>query len=321
MSKNILKGTETDNPRLAGALILCALAFLSFQDGLVKTASGFSSLWQFQFLRAGFNLIIVLGGLFIAGKWELLRPNRPWAVCARTAALMATMVLFFSGSPFLTLAEMGAGLYTYPIFMTLLSVLFLGERIGLWRVIAIAVAAVGAFMIVQPGTENFQIAQILPICAGFTYAINATVVRRHCRTESPVTMAAWAGAGFLTISALGAFGVSLLPMETATREQWPFLLTAWPDLTGWVVLIAAIAASCNVTGNILIVKAYQSAELSWIAPIDYAYLIFATLWGFILFSDLPDGLTVAGMFLIASAGILTAFRERKAGSGTTSKHP
>ena len=318
MSRNIFKGTESDQPRLAIVLIIAALTFLSFQDGLVKTSTAVSSLWQFQFLRAFFNLTLILVGLAIAGQWILIRPKNLKAVVARTVALMCTMMFFFSGSPFLTLAEMGAGLYTYPIFMTILSYMFLGEKVGPWRIGAIVMAACGAILIIQPGARAFHVSQLLPIIAGFTYAVNATIVRRHCRQESPITMAVWAGFGFLTISLVGAIIIAALPIAEATRATWPFLFNAWPTLGVVVLLTAAVAAACNVCGNILIVKAYQSAELSWLAPIDYAYLIFATFWGFVLFTDIPGRMTVAGMALIAGAGILTAIRENRVHKPTES---
>ena len=311
MSRNPFKGTDADQPGLAVILILSALVFLSFQDGLVKSSNTMSSLWQVQSLRAFFNLCLIFGGLTIAGQWALLRPRNPRAVVARTLALICTMVLFFSGSPFLTLAEMGAGLYTYPVFMTVLSALFLRERIGIWRIGAILVAAVGAYLIVRPGSSEFHIAQLLPIGAGLTYATNAIIVRRYCRAESPVTMAIWAGSGFLAISLVGGVLISNMPLTDVARQAWPFLLDPWPTLSLIVVGIAAMAACCNVAGNILIVKAYQSAELSWLAPIDYTYLIFAAFWGYVMFSDLPGGSTVLGMALIAIAGTVTALRERK----------
>lgn len=316
MSNNVFKGTTSDNPGLAVVIILAALTFLSFQDGLVKLANAYTSLWQFQFLRACFNFVLTVGGLALAGQLAMIRPKNPVAVAARTLALMATMVFFFAGSPFLTLSEMGAGLYTFPIFTTILSVIFLGERVGPWRIGAVVVAALGAVLIIQPGAEGFRLAQLLPVGAGLGYAINAIILRRYCRLESPVTMAVWTAVGFMALSLAGAVLVSSLPMDAAARAGWPFLLEAWPKLTGLVLGLAAIAAICNVTGNILIVKAYQSAELSWLAPIDYTYLIFATLWGFILFADLPTISTILGMALIALAGITIAFRERKLGAGS-----
>ena len=74
--------------------------------------------------------------------------------------------------------------------------------------------------------------------------------------------------------------------------------------------ITLICSVLNATANVLLTKAYQSAEVSWLAPIDYTYLIFATIAGLVFFGDLPGPFQVIGMVLIAAAGIFTAWRER-----------
>jgi len=242
MKWSVFKGTQVDKPRVAVALIITALIFLSLQDGLVKFASATSSLWQFQIIRSIANLFLIFAGLTLVGGWNLIWPKNTKAVLFRTGAIMCTMIFFFSGAPFLTLPEMGAGLYTYPIFMTILSVIFLNEKVGAWRLLAILIAATGAILIIRPTGQNFHSAQILPIFAGLFYSINTIILRKYCRDESPVTMATWASFGFLFV---------------------------------------------------------------------YTYLIFATFWGYIFFSGLPNVPTILGMLLIAAAGILTAWRQRQ----------
>jgi len=218
---------------MAVGLILTALLFLSLQDGLVKFVSDQTSLWQFQIM-----------------------------------AIMGTMIFFFAGAPFLTLPEMGAGLYTYPVFMTVLSVIFLNEKVGVWRLTAVVLAALGAFLIFKPLGQSFHSAQILPILAGLFYSINAIILRKYCRSESPVTMATWASFGFLVMCTIGAIIIGLAPTSEASTASWPFILEAWPTLTFGVIGFALICAFCNVSGNVLIVKAYQSSELSRLAPVD-----------------------------------------------------
>ncbi|MEO1329396.1 MAG: EamA family transporter, partial [Pseudomonadota bacterium] len=145
-----------DRPSLAAALILLGVGVLSLQDSLVKLISDSVSLWQFQCLRAGGNLLLLLalGRLLYGGSpW---RPVRLWAVALRSACLTVTMVLFFGAAPFLTLAEMGAGLYTYPLFIAIAAALFLGERVGPRRIAAIVAGFAGALLILRPGAEQDQ---------------------------------------------------------------------------------------------------------------------------------------------------------------------
>jgi len=254
---NIFKGTSADRPAMAAVLMLAALMLLSFQDGLVKLASGATSLWQFQFLRATSNIALITLGLAYAGRLALLWPQNPKAVLIRSLVMVATMVFFFAGAPFISLAEMAAGLYTHPVFTSLLGWWVLRERFGKWRMAALVLSFIGAALLIRPWDIGFHPAQLLPICGGFTYAVNNLILRRYCRNESPVTMAAWSAAGFFAIALFGIVVLSLWqPQETAT---WPFLLQAWPALMGFVVAFAIVASVCNVAGNILIVKAYQSS--------------------------------------------------------------
>ena len=311
MKWSVFKGTESDSPKVAVGLILTALVFLSLQDGLVKFVSDQTSLWQFQIIRSLFNLGFIFIGLSVVGGWNLIWPRNFRAVMFRTLAIMGTMIFFFSGAPFLSLPEMGAGLYTYPVFMTILSIIFLKEKVGIWRLAAVALAAMGAFLIFKPLGQSFHSAQILPIFAGLFYSINAIILRKYCRSESPVTMATWASFGFLTMCSLGAIIVGISPISESSEASWPFILEAWPTLTGVVITFALICAFCNVSGNVLIVKAYQSSELSRLAPVDYSYLIFSIFWGWVFFNGFPDLTTIVGMLLIAFAGILTAWRQRK----------
>ena len=320
MSWSLFEGSDRDQPATAAVLILGALAVLSFQDALVKFVAPHTSLWQFQILRALFNLSFVALILTMRRQLVLFLPRRPRAVAVRTVVMVTTMIFFFAGAPFLTLAEMGAGLYTYPIFNTALSWLILRERVGPWRIGAVFLAAVGALLIIRPAANDFSAVQLLPVAAGFFYAVNSILLRGPCRAESPLTLAAWVGLGFLVACGIGAVTVGTLDLSDDQRAAWPFLLNAWPGLTLFILGLAALASVCNVIGNVLIVKGYQSGELSWLAPFDYSYLILATFWGYVLFAELPDQIAIAGMSLIAVGGIMIAWRENslKRRAGPTS---
>ena len=91
----------------------------------------------------------------------------------------------------------------------------------------------------------------------------------------------------------------------------PFIFTGWPALTGLVLGLCVLASLLNLTGNICLSRAYQTADSSWLAPMDFSYLLFATFWGKILFDTIPTPLAMLGMAMIATAGIITAIRESK----------
>ena len=129
-SGGLLAGTTKDSPVLAASLMVGALFVLGLQDGFVKLASSDVSLWQFQMIRSAINMALLLLLARIIFGSARPRPRRLWAVALRSLLLTGAMVLFFGGVPFLSLAEIAAGLYVFPLFVALLSALLLGERVG-----------------------------------------------------------------------------------------------------------------------------------------------------------------------------------------------
>ncbi|MEM6487535.1 MAG: DMT family transporter [Pseudomonadota bacterium] len=303
----------------AAVLMLFGVGLLSLQDSLVKYFAAETSLWQFQVLRSGFNLLLL--GVMVAAMAAMARqrgqehpgaallwPRRRAPVALRTSFLTLCIVCYFAGAPVLTVAQMAAGLFTYPIFVTLLSRAVLGEPVGPWRLGAAGAGAVGALMILRPWDDAFTAWQLLPVMAGLLYACNVLTLRRACRDEHPMALAAAVAVAFLASGVVGAVTLSLLQPQIP-HPGMRFLMTGWPVLTAVGVAFAMFASACNLFGNIALSRAYQSAEPAWLAPFDYSYLAYILGWGVVLFGDVPDALGLAGMALIAAAGAVTAIRE------------
>lgn len=319
--RDFLRPAQGDRPGMAVLFMMVAISLLSFQDAWIKLASDVTSFWQIQSIRSLMNITLLVIGTAAFGQLALLRPNRLRFVALRAAFLSITMVCFFGGAPFLSPAEMGAGLYTFPIFVTLLSGFVLKEPVGPWRKAAVAVAALGAFLIVRPFETGFRPIQALPVAAGFFYACNVLIVRRFCRQESTFAMAFVVALAFLGMSIIGLSVLTLFPPAQDQITAWPFLLQAWPEVSWTIIGFALIASLTNLLGNLSIVQAYQSAEPSWLAPFDYIYLGMAVFWGVVMFGTLPDAMTIFGMALIAAAGLFTGLRERRRAQATSSVPP
>lgn len=308
---HLLDGTSEDRPSLAAGLMLSALLMLAIQDALARMAGAEMSFWQFQMLRAASNFVLFI--VFAFAVWGQLprRPIRSWAVAARVFLMLMATVFFFGGIPEVTIVEMAAGLYTYPIFVTILSALFLGERVGIRRISAVLVGAGGAMLILQPGGEDFSPIKLMPVAAGFSYGCSVILTRRWLRGENAVMMGAVQAAVIASVGAIGCIVLAYFPTSQATKEMVPYLADGWRDAAVWAFGIVLVCSIFNASGNVLLTKAYQSAESSWLAPFDYCYLIFATIVGIILFGTIPDIWQFAGVALIFAAGTFTAWRERR----------
>ena len=310
MRITLFEHTQVDRPFTALVLLLTGVFVLALQDSLVKLLSTDTSFWQFQTLRSIGNLGFLLLLAMVSSGFGLLMPKRWGAVYLRSGLLTICMFFFFSGAPFLSVAQMAAGLYTYPLFVSLLAAPILGEVVGRWRVGALVVGAIGAGLVLSPWDENFSTVQLLPILAGFFYATNILTLRRACRNESPLALAFATGIVFLVSGLAGITLLSLFPLADNIRELMPFVAIGWPELTLLIAGFALFASVLNLTGNICLTRAYQTADASWLAPMDFTYLVFAAIWSRLIFEKWPTSHALAGMALIASAGVITAWRER-----------
>jgi drug/metabolite transporter (DMT)-like permease len=311
----LFEGPVSDRPFFALALLLCGVFVLACQDSLVKLMSSQTSFWQFQTLRSIGNLIFVVILAITGSGIKLLFPKNKAAVWLRASLMTVCMFCFFAGAPFLSISQMAAGLYTYPLFVSLLAGPVLGETVGPWRIGALLIGVTGAAFILSPWDDQFSMVQLLPMLAGFFYALNILTIRRACRNESPLALAFTVGVAFAVSGIAGIGLLTVFPLETEIRQVLPFIAIGWPVLSAVVVGFAVLSSVLNLTGNICLSRAYQTADSSWLAPMDFSYLVFAAIWGRLLFDQWPTSQAMLGMGLIATAGIVTAWRESVARSG------
>ena len=304
-----------DRPLLAIALLLIATFTLALQDSLMKFMSADTTFWQIQTLRSLSNVVITLllavMPAVASGGLLLLKPRNVKGVYLRAFFLLITMFFFFSGAPFLSVTEMAAGLYTYPVFVCLLAGPVLGEVVGRWRIASIVLGSIGALIVISPWQDEFSSVQLLPVTAGFFFACNILTLRSACRQESTLALAFAAGLLFLVAGLTGIAVLSVFPLPISIQTSMPYVAIGWPQLTWLIVCFAVLASALNLAGNICMTRAYQTADVSLLAPIDFSYLIFAALWGRIIFSEWPTTNTIIGMLLIIGAGVTIAWREHK----------
>ncbi len=298
--------------KLSSALLLIlGGCLLAFQDSVVKLMSNQTTLWQFQGMRGAFNLCFLLFFLVAFRRISLILPKNYFAVYLRAFFLTVTMICFFSGAPYLTISQMAAGLYTYPLFTVILARPVLSERITMLKIFSLTLGFTGAALILNPWEGNFSLFQIMPIFSGFFYACNILTIRKLCTNETPYSMAAGVAITFMVICTLMLLITEFIPFSHSSRNLNPYLMNGWTTLTIELLLTVLMVSFFNVSGNLFITKAYQTSESSWLAPIDYTYFIFAAFWSKLLFDELPNGLGFLGIILIVSAGILIGTQRSK----------
>ena len=203
---------------------------------------------------------------------------------ARSLTQLGATAFFFASLNYVGLAEATALAEISPILITVGAALFLGEKLGLPRVIGIVIAMIGALIVIRPGMGVFRLAAVLPLLCAFCYAANMLLTRLVGSRESP-----WAS--MVYASALGAFLTSLV-----VPFQWvPIAVADVPTF--------ALLGALGAVAQLFIIRAFSGTEASILAPYGYLDIVFATIWSIVWFHQYPDIYTLIGALVIASAGL------------------
>lgn len=222
-----------------------------------------------------------------------LKSARPVMALLRSSAMFISNVLIFIAFSLIPLATATAISMTTPIIVVLLAVPWLGEKIG-WRSVAGAMFGLaGALLIVRPDLGAASFANLVAVGAAMFYAVYQLLNRQLSAVDSAVTLVAWTAIVAAAISS--AIVPAYFVMPQSVFDGLAF------------VALGCLGALCQF----LVIKAYQRAPASVVAPFHYIELIAATTLGYALFADFPDDLTWLGIGLIVAAGLYLAYRERQ----------
>ena len=272
-------------------ILFCLAAVLLFtlMDSLAKHLSGSYPPLQVVWARYAGQALLVFVILLPQGT-AVLRTRLPGLQAVRSVLQFGATACFFMALPHIGLAEATALTDLNPVLITLGAALFLGERIGPRRLAGVVAALIGAMIVIRPGMGVFQPAALLPLCTAFCYAGFALVTRVVGERESIWTSL------FYTALFGTVIASALMPMiwaPVAPRDLWGF---------AGVGVLGTVAQLC-------LIRAFTLAPASVIAPFGYLGLIFASLWGWLFFDQLPDRWTVLGAGVIVAAGLYVWLRE------------
>lgn len=296
---------QPTSPRVSAVMILTAMALMGLVDNFVVVIAETTGLWQFQVIRSAMAMVMLAAVARVAG-WRL-RPVSWARVSARSAVLSAALMIYFAALAVLPIAQAVAGLFTAPLFILLISMGAYGERVGAARLGAVIAGFLGVLLVLQPDAGAVGILTILPLLSGFLYALAQLATRRWCATESAPTLLA----GFFV--AMGLWGLGGLAWLAIFPQPVPdgaagWALRLWGDMAmaAWIWTVAQAVFSLVAVG--LIIRAYQLGEASTNAVFEYALLVFAVIWGWLLLGNGIDGLAATGIALILGSGAVIALR-------------
>ena len=279
--------------RNAHLLALLAYAAFSVTDASVKATAGHLSIFETALLVNVFAAIGLLLTRHPDERWrDFWRTAHPLAVHGRAiCGLLASLcgVYAFTTIP---LAHAYALIFLAPLFVTIMSAVFLKEQVGIWRWSAVTVGFFGVLLVVKPGYQPFEMGHLAAIGVGLGTGTAIILLRR-------------VGGGVKTTSVLGTLVAYLLVFNAAVVLISGAAVPTWKECT-----ILALAGISYGLGQWAFVMAARYGNANQIAPMHYSQLAWAILFGALIFGEYPDGIALLGIGVIGCAGLFTLVRER-----------
>jgi drug/metabolite transporter (DMT)-like permease len=291
-----------ENPLKGMAIMATCMIILPVMDAIAKYMATFEAMspGQVTFYRFFFQLVCVLPLAAITGA-AVFRAKRPWMNLLRGALHAAASLMFFMAVKYMPLADVFAIYFVEPFMLTMMSALFLGDKVGWRRWLAIVVGFGGAMIVIQPSYAIFGWTALLPVVCAFLYTLYLFLNRAIGNADSPLVMQTMAGLG-------GTLFMGFALGAGARLGQTDFEISLPGSWLGLVLLV--LLGSISGYMHLLVVRAFRLAPLSLLAPFQYFEIISATVLGYALFGDFPTASKWLGIAIIVCSGLFIIWRER-----------
>jgi len=272
--------------------MVAAVGVFTLMDAIAKYLAHWYPVPGIVWARYVSNIALLLAWFAARGELRRLRTVRPGIQFARGLLLAGATLFYFTSLSVLPLADAAAIAFVLPLFVAALAAPMLKERLDAPRLLAIVAGFAGALIIVRPGSATFTLYALLPMAMALCNALYQILTRKVAGVEHPFTSLIWGAiVGAVLMSAV-------VPFAWKTPDQ----ALHWA-LLGVLGVLASI-------GHYLLIRAYDYAPATLLAPYTYSGLVWAMLLGLAVFGNFPDGWSLAGMAVIVASGLFLAGRQR-----------
>lgn len=306
-----------------GAIILVFGLFLfSIQDIIIKHFSDQYSVLQIVFVRGLIALGLLLLMIKLTHDTISLKSRRPGLMVARGLLGFSSYTTYYLAVAAMPLAEVVSITFTMPLFVTAMSALILGEKVGVRRWSAVAVGFIGVLIILSPSGEFNSLAVVFAFVAAVTYASQTILTRFLGSHDHPMTIAFNAILVFTVASGiLSLLMVSGTISISSSHPSLAFFGRDWAMPTDLDFILMLVIGVIAAVGFYCLSKAYCSSEASAIAPFEFTYIVWAVVFGYLFWNEVPGFTTIFGIFVLISSSLYIWYRERQIDHSETALLP
>ncbi|MCH2251183.1 MAG: DMT family transporter [Cognatishimia sp.] len=295
-----------DRPFLGILLMLGFCLIVPLGDSLAKLIGPVSTLATLIVSRFVFQVVILTPLAVILKQKIFLSGRLFWLAYARTLLQIAGLGCMFTALLYLPLADAVAIAFVMPFIMLLLGWFFLNETVGSRRIAACTVGFIGTLMVIQPNFLSVGWPVLYPLAVAFIFAFYMLITRQIAKDTDALALQAQNGiTGCLTLIPILAIAHWL--------EFRPFTFE-WPDVDLYLSFI--IMGVGGTVAHLLMTLSLRFAPSATLAPMQYLEIPIATLYGYLMFNELPNGLAAAGIVVTIAAGLFIIYREQASARST-----
>jgi drug/metabolite transporter (DMT)-like permease len=293
-------GQKDSGMNIAGPLYaLVAFGIFATHDVVIKVLGGIYSPIQIIFFATVFSFPLVTFMLMRDPTVGTLRPVHPWWLLARTASGLATGLATFYAFSVLPLAQVYIVIFASPLLITILAIPILGERVGIHRILAVIIGLAGVIVVLRPGSAPMGLGHLAALASAVFGALASIIMRKIGPDERAAVLLLYPmAANFIVMGILLAFVYKPMPIEHLGG-------------VGVISLFGFVA-------GLFLISAYRNGDATIIAPMQYSQIVWATIYGFLLFDESVDTATVIGAGIIIASGVYIVVRETRLGARSQS---
>ena len=272
------------------------MLLFSLMDANVKWLGADYPTTQIMFFRCAVALVPVAVIVYLRGGWGILRTAHKRLHLLRSLLGVGAMGFAFYAFSLMPLAEAVSIMHTAPLFMTVLSVLILREKVGARRWTAIAVGFAGMLLVVRPGADLFASGSFYMLIAALLIGCTTIIIRYLGRIDDPVCITF-----YFTLSGVAVSAAGILLQGWQAPPPRDFALLCLVGLLGGLA-------------QYLMTLSYRHLAVAILAPLRYLTIVFGGVFGYLIWSELPDVYSLVGILVIVASGLYTLHREMIVGA-------
>jgi len=302
--------TQSQNNPKGIVFILLGMATFSIQDALIKFIYEDAALYELYFGRTLIACILLIVYLTISKQKINLKTHYPVLTILRVICFFFGFSFFYISLTYMSLAMANALFFSSPFFISILAIIFLNEKVGIRRWIAIFAGFFGVYIVLNPDFNNFDYMKLAPVACALCYAISMTITKITSDKDNVYTQMLHLYIGALLISILFFIFTGQGQFSNFNDETFQFIFREWFTNVSYAWPFIIAMGFIGAFSFYFVFNAYSIASPSVVSLYEYSLIIWSIITGYLLFNDIPTIRTLIGVMIIIGSGVYIYVREK-----------